>query len=320
MPAVESRSRNEKQRPGATRCILAAMDGQYALAHVATLSPLARDTWAREGMREPFLSCASPECSVNWSQELEELHEESSHTHFIDVWTRRAMLERLGRLPASPTVIDIGCSSGYLLADLRARLPDATLVGVDLVASGLRAAHTHVPDALLLQADACALPVKDACVDVAVSANLLEHVPDDERALAEIRRTLRPGGRAVIVVPVNPGVYDCYDRLLGHERRYARGELARKAKGAGLSVLQDVHLGAPLYPAFWAVKQRNRRRGEQLRAGALEGKVKREIERTSGSALGRLACRVEELLLRGGVELPFGIRGMTVLERAGAST
>ena len=225
------------------------------------------------------------------------------------------MLARLDRLPAAPIVIDIGCSSGYLLADLRASLPQATLVGVDLVPSGLRRARAQVADALLLQADVCALPIKDASVDVVVSANLLEHVPDDERALAEIGRVLRPGGRAVIVVPVNPDLYDYSDRLLGHERRYARGELARKARACGLKVIEDVHLGAPLYPALWVVKQRNRRRHGRLHGNTLERKVRDDIERTSDSAVGRVACRFEERLLALGVRLPFGIRGMTVLKR-----
>jgi SAM-dependent methyltransferase len=267
---------------------------------------------------EPFISCVPDDYPVNWSEGLEQLHEESSHTHFIELWTRRAMLARLGALPAAPTLIDVGCSTGYLLADLHAQLPDARLIGVDLVTAGLRKAHAHVPDALLLHADACALPLEDLCVDGVVSANLLEHVPDDEQALSEILRILRPGGRAVIVVPVNPGSYDCYDRLLGHQRRYARGELARKARAAGLTVLEDIHLGAPLYPAFWAVKQRNRRRHDQLRGAALEQKVRSDMERTADSALGRLACRIEELLLASGVRLPCGIRGLSVLERPGA--
>jgi SAM-dependent methyltransferase len=267
---------------------------------------------------EPFVSFLPDEYTVNWSEELEQLHEHSSRTHFIDVWTRRAMLERLGPLPATPAIVDLGCSTGYLLADLHARLPDATLMGVDLVAGGLRKAHTHAPDALLLQADVCALPLADECVDAAVSANLLEHVPDDRRALGEIFRILRPGARAVVVVPVDPGCYDCYDRLLGHERRYARGEMARKAGDVGLTVLQDVRLGAALYPAFWAVKQRNRRRYGQLRGAALERKVAGQIEDTADSTLGRLACRIDELLLGRGVRLPFGIRGLTVLERPGA--
>jgi SAM-dependent methyltransferase len=266
-------------------------------------------------MSAPFASYVSAEHAVNWSEDLEKLHQESSREHFIDIWTRRAMLARMGPLPAAPTVIDLGCSTGYLLEDLRRAIPAASLIGVDLVAGGLRKAHRNVPNARLLQADVCALPLEGESVDAVVSANLLEHVPDDERALAEVFRILRPGARAVIVVPVGPRNYDYYDRFLGHERRYARGELARKADAAGLQILEDIHLGAPLYPAFWAVKQRNRRRHEHLQGTALEDRVRADMKRTSDSAIGHVACRLEEWLLARGIKLPFGIRGLTVLTR-----
>jgi ubiquinone/menaquinone biosynthesis C-methylase UbiE len=268
-------------------------------------------------MNQPFVSHVAAGQAVNWSEELEALHEESSRDHFIDVWTRRAMLARLGSLGARPTLLDLGCSSGYLLEDLRSAVPNAALTGVDLVAAGLRKAHENVPEATLLQADACALPLEDESMDAVVSANLLEHVPDDKRALAEIFRILRHGARAVIVVPVGPGNYDYYDRFLGHERRYARGEMARQAGAAGFEVLEDIHLGAPLYPAFWAVKQRNRRRYRDLEGSMLEAKVRADIARTTDSTVGRLACRIEERMLAFGVKIPFGIRGLTVLARPG---
>jgi SAM-dependent methyltransferase len=228
------------------------------------------------------------------------------------------MLGQLGELPPRPVLADVGCSSGYLLQDLRERCPDATLIGVDLIASGLRKAHALVPQARLLQADACALPLHDASLDAALSANLLEHVPDDVRALAELRRVLRPGARAVVVVPSGPGLYDYYDRFLGHERRYAYGELAEKARGVGLEVLLDTHLGSLLYVPFWLVKKRNRRLG-QLRDEQVHERVTRDIAGTTNSRAGRLACRLEESLLRGGVRAPFGIRGLTVLRRPQAS-
>lgn len=264
--------------------------------------------------RQPFLAYVERP-SVNWSEELEDLHEQSSREHFLDAWTRRAMLKWLGPLPDRPVLADIGCSTGHLLADLHAAHPGATLIGVDLVASGLRKANALVPQARLLQADVCDLPLCAATLDAVLSANLLEHVPDDVSALAELRRVLRPGGRAVVVVPAGPGGYDYYDRFLGHERRYARSELAGKARRAGLEMLLDMHLGSLLYPPFWLVKQRNRRRFDRLEGEALASRVAHDIATTKDSRLGALACRLEERMLDRGVRLPFGIRGLTVLRR-----
>jgi SAM-dependent methyltransferase len=275
--------------------------------------------WIGEGSaRSPFLRYVDRAETVNWSEDLEDLHEESSREHFIDVWTRRAMLASVGPLPSRAAIADIGCSSGYLLEDLHRAHPDATLIGVDLIASGLRKAHALVPQARLLQGDACELPLRDASLDAALSANLLEHLPDDVAALSELRRVLRPGAIAVVVVPAGPGVYDYYDRFLGHERRYGNGELARKGRAAGLEALRDVHLGSLLYPPFWLVKQRNRRRFAQLDGEALRRRVAGDIASTGHSRAGTLACRLEEWMGRAGLRLPFGIRSLTVLRRPGA--
>jgi ubiquinone/menaquinone biosynthesis C-methylase UbiE len=255
---------------------------------------------------------------VNWSDALEELHEESSRDHFLDVWTRTSLLDGMRRYgPADPQVVlDAGCSSGYLLEDLRQALPQATLLGVDLVAGGLRRAHALVPDARLLLADVCALPIEDASVDVALSANLLEHVPDDAGALAELHRVLKPGGLAAVIVPAGPGTYDYYDAFLGHERRYARGELASKA-GPGFEVLLDTHLGALIYPAFWAVKKNNRRKHKAPTPAERQALVERDIDRTTSSSLGALTTRLERALLARRVPLPAGIRSLTFLRKRG---
>jgi SAM-dependent methyltransferase len=267
------------------------------------------------GDREPLLSYLQADPSVNWSAELEALHEESSRTHFIDQWTRRTLVERLGRLSARATIADIGCSTGFLLEDLHAAHPQANLIGIDLITTGLRKAHRQVPTALLLHADACALPIADASIDAVVSANLLEHVPDDRRVLGEIGRVLVPGGRAAIAVPAGPSSYDYYDRFLGHERRYASGELAAKCVQAGLELLDDLPVAALLYPAFWLVKQRNRRRYGHLQAKALETRVAHDIARTHDSRVGRLSWRLEAVLAHAGLHLPFGIRSIVLARR-----
>ena len=207
----------------------------------------------------------------------------------------RAILAHLGSLEAGSVVVDLGCSTGYLLEEVRAGYPGATLVGIDLVGAGLRKAHVNVPDARLVQADA--LPLADSSVDAAVSANLLEHVPDDQRALAELCRVLRPGAPAVLVVPAGARVFDYYDRFLGHERRYARRAHGQGATGwsggAGEHVSRHLALSgllagqaaqsAPLRPPAWR------------RTGKARGRRHRPYARLPR---GPVACRLEEALLR----------------------
>ncbi|HXC23216.1 MAG TPA: class I SAM-dependent methyltransferase [Solirubrobacteraceae bacterium] len=272
------------------------------------------------GERDAFLPYVEVSTSVNWSEELEQLHVESSRDHFIDVYTRSSVLSSLGGLPQRSTIADIGCSTGYLLDDLDALFPHATLIGVDMIASGLCKAHALVARARLLQADACDLPIEEASVDAVLSVNLLEHIQDDLRALDEIRRVLRPGGAAVVVVPTGPSVYDYYDRFLGHVRRYGRGEMAEKARTVGLEVDADFHLGSLLYPPFWLVKQRNRRRFASISDEMLERRVAQDISGTKNSLLGGWTCTAERGMRRLGIRLPFGVRGLTVMRRPQGDT
>ena len=72
--------------------------------------------------------------------------------------------------------------------------------------------------------------------DSVVCLNVLEHVVDDYEGLRNIRSVLRPGGRAVILVPNDPGIYGTLDRVLGHHRRYTEAELTAKMRQAGFEV------------------------------------------------------------------------------------
>lgn len=250
-----------------------------------------------------------------WSDELEELHEESSRDHFLDVWNRAAILERIGEIGPKAVVVDIGCSTGYLMEDLRSALPNAALIGLDYVFAGLPIAAELVPSGAFGQADTCFLPFPDGAVDAIVTANLLEHVPDDTGALAEFRRVLRPGGRAVVVVPHGPKLFDYYDRFLLHQRRYRTGELPEKATRAGFFVREDIRIGALIYPAFWVVKKRNRARRSGLEGDALEAQIRRDIASTSNPRIGKLLVKIEKMLIDRHVRLRFGIRELVVLER-----
>jgi SAM-dependent methyltransferase len=259
---------------------------------------------------------AATQQAANWSEELEEFHEESSRDHPIERLTREMVLTLLQPLISSPTIVEVGCSTGYLLEDLGRKYPTAGLIGFDLVPSGLRKLRAASPGSAVAQADVRHLPLPDRSADGIVSVNLLEHVANDRAALSEIRRVLRPGAMAVVVVPTSPGLYDYYDRFLHHERRYAKGELAAKARGVGLTVESDFYLGSIVYPAFWAIKKRNRLRLNHLVGTELEKRVRRDYVETQDSRIFALSCGVERWLLNYAIHMPFGMRGVTVLRRS----
>jgi arsenite methyltransferase len=99
-------------------------------------------------------------------------------------------------------VLDVGCGPGFYIPELLRRVgPKGAVVGIDSSESMLALAARRSENRANVefhQADATALPVADASFDAALSVQLLEYVADIPAALAEIRRALRPGGRAVI--------------------------------------------------------------------------------------------------------------------------
>lgn len=262
----------------------------------------------------PYLSYLGEDAS-GWSGELAELHAGEAAEHAIDTATRRTALDALGDLPPSPVVADLGCSAGRLLADIARARPDALTVGVDAVAADLPRAHALAPGAPLFHASVTALPFGDGALDGALALNLLEHVVEDVAALAELGRVLRPGARAVLVVPANPGLYDYYDACLRHERRYGRGDLAMKARAAGLRVVDRRWVGGLLYPAFWVAKKRNRLTGRRLSEDEARARVERDIARSGASPLVGAALCAERALSARGARLPVGIREVLVAER-----
>jgi SAM-dependent methyltransferase len=125
-----------------------------------------------------------------------------THKRYSRGDTERILEDATWALQLSPGlfVIDVGCGAGGWHPQLTAA--GARVLGVDLMPGMIREARVAgsglQPTPLFALADAQALPFKDATFDRVLCAGVLYHVPDCGRALREIRRVLRPGGRAVI--------------------------------------------------------------------------------------------------------------------------
>lgn len=274
--------------------------------------------WANEkGGLDPYVSYLGATSSDGWSSDLEALHADATADHFIDVWTREAVLAalRAAPLPSVPALLDLGCSSGLMTTEIIREWPTADVLGIDAEADGLALAHAMLPSVPFVHASGTDIPLPDCSIDAVVAINVLEHISDDVTALAEMRRVLRPGGRAVVVVPYNPALYDYFDAHLHHERRYARGEMATKGTCTGLHVATIACLGSALYPAFWITKKVHRWRHPSPPDGQRQVLVEHDISATRHARLGRLAHTLERGLLRRGVRPRFGIREVTVFDR-----
>jgi ubiquinone/menaquinone biosynthesis C-methylase UbiE len=107
--------------------------------------------------------------------------------------------------------LDLCCGHGNVSEALVSR--GCHVVGVDFSPAMLALARERVPAATLMEADAQHLPFEDAKFDVVVSNFGMPHVPDQPRALSEVRRVLRPGGRFAMTVWCGPDVSPCFAAL-----------------------------------------------------------------------------------------------------------
>lgn len=141
---------------------------------------------------------------------------------------RRRLLDRqlTGLLPG--VALDIGAAGGGNTRVLRDR--GWRSIALEYSAEGAEVASER--GLVTLRADGTRLPFDDECLDAVVAFDVLEHIPDDDAAVAEIRRVLRPGGYALVAVPVDMRLWSEHDVAVGHVRRYTRASI-REVLGQG---------------------------------------------------------------------------------------
>jgi SAM-dependent methyltransferase len=222
---------------------------------------------------------------------------------------RRAAAARFLRDHAPPErplrVLDAGCGTGGML-DLLRTWPDTIATGADLSPESLRFTRER-GHRRLAGADLALLPFPDGSFDGVTALDVLEHVPDDARALREIARVLRPGGVLVASVPAYPFLWGPHDEALHHRRRYRAGDFGRRVRENGLLVEKQTYLVTALFPLAAAARLAARGRKAKESAGLprVPGFVNRAL----------IGLQAAELAVARRVSLPFGLSVLTVARK-----
>lgn len=118
---------------------------------------------------------------------------------FQKIWHGQKLKQILKILPKdSEKILDVGCSSGVLTAQIAKALPRSKVTGLDSYDKAIIFAKSKYPNVSFITADAHKLPFKNNSFDLVICTETLEHVIDPKGALLEMRRVLKNTGYAII--------------------------------------------------------------------------------------------------------------------------
>ena len=159
------------------------------------------------------------------------------------LWSHARLIEPQ-RFNTWPLVRELAASAPRRLEiapGLRPRLPLEGSCFVDLSRAalrGLRAHHAQAAHALI-----GALPFAASSFDLICAFDILEHVVDDDAALAELDRVAAPGAMLLLSVPLHQAAWTAFDYFVGHYRRYEPEPLAQRLRAHGFTIERSAVYG-----------------------------------------------------------------------------
>lgn len=191
---------------------------------------------------------------------MDKAYEEKYHTIETNHWwytsRRRLILSMIRGLPRDARILDIGCSGGVLLQDLKAA-GFTHVTGIDFSEDAIELCKKKgLTDVYVM--DAHFPGFQDGEFDVIIASDCLEHLEKDNVALTNWHRVLKAGGRGLIFVPAMMSLWSEHDVVNHHFRRYTKAELVDKAQKAGFTISKAAYWNfAMFFPAWLYRKLRN---------------------------------------------------------------
>ena len=164
--------------------------------------------------------------------------------HFYDaLWTDARLIEpeRFNTWPLVQSLLAPAQRRLEVAPGLRPRLPIEDTQFVDISAPALVKLRARGGSATL--GSITALPYGNAVFDLICAFDVIEHVDDDERALAELSRVASPGAALITSVPLHPAQWTGFDDFVGHRRRYEPEDLRANLARHGFTVERSAVFG-----------------------------------------------------------------------------
>jgi SAM-dependent methyltransferase len=200
----------------------------------------------------------------------------------------------------TPRLLDCGCGTG---ANLELLDTFGHAYGFDLTEAGLRIGR-EAGRTRTARASVTAVPFPTAAFDIVTSFDVLYSLTDadEQTAIAEMYRLLKPGGFALVNVAAMRILRGDHS-VLSHEiRRYSRADLRNRMEQAGFFVQRLTYTNATLFPALAIARSIQRRRGLRTEQDAV-GEI--SVPPAPVNAIMTAVMHLEALWLRA-FDAPFG--------------
>ena len=213
-------------------------------------------------------------------------------------------------------IVEHGCGTGFVLAELQRLFPKARVVGTDLFAEGLAFARRRFAGELI-QTDLFQWKTSEK-FNLVGFFDVLEHLDDDLLVLRALREQLNPSGHLLLTVPAHMSLWCDYDVASGHRRRYSRAGLESRLREAGFEVKYCTGFMSVLFPLLW-VRRRLLGGGKAAQNISVTAASRVEDELRINPLLNHLfdwVLRPESQLIRKGWHLPAGTSWLVLAKPA----
>jgi SAM-dependent methyltransferase len=205
---------------------------------------------------------------------MDQAYETKYHVQEDKHWWFKArrdiVLKLLQKSDPNSKILEIGCSGGPLIQALNER-GYQDVHGIDISRDAIDLCRLRNIHKVFVM-DGSLPAFKDGHFDIVIASDVLEHIEDEEKALSEWNRILKPTGRLIVFVPAFELLWSKHDEANHHFRRYSKSELTRVLKKADFEITRSSYWNFLLFSPTSLVRLIQRicsnrwqnRRGDQL--------------------------------------------------------